>query len=81
MIDSAGIPQASAIIPTYNRFDDLCKTLETMTEQDIDPWGFEVIVADDGSSERSTDVALSFACSAPADDFGAVGGFDEIFRS
>jgi glycosyltransferase involved in cell wall biosynthesis len=61
MIDSAGIPQASVIIPTYNRCDDLSKTLETMTEQDIDPREFEVIVADDGSSDRSADVALLFA--------------------
>jgi glycosyltransferase involved in cell wall biosynthesis len=53
--------QASVIIPTYNRCDELGMTLETLTEQDIDPRGFEVIVADDGSSDRSADVARSFA--------------------
>lgn len=61
MIDPAGIPQASVIIPTYNRCDNLSKTLETMTEQDIDPREFEVIVADDGSSDRSADVVSLFA--------------------
>jgi glycosyltransferase involved in cell wall biosynthesis len=54
-------PQASVVIPTYNRCVELSKTLETLTEQDIDPRGFEVIVADDGSSDGSAEVARSFA--------------------
>jgi glycosyltransferase involved in cell wall biosynthesis len=53
--------QAAVVIPTYNRRDELSKTLETLTEQDIDPRRFEVIVADDGSSDGSEDVARSFA--------------------
>ena len=61
MPESADIPRASVIIPTYNRCDALSKTLETMTEQDVDPREFEVIVADDGSSDRSADVVSSFA--------------------
>jgi glycosyltransferase involved in cell wall biosynthesis len=54
-------PQASVVIPTYNRSDKLRKTLETMTEQDIDPLRFEVIIADDGSSDDTADVVKSFA--------------------
>jgi glycosyltransferase involved in cell wall biosynthesis len=54
-------PQASVVIPTYNRSDKLSKTLETMTEQDIDPSMFEVIIADDGSSDDTVDVMKSFA--------------------
>jgi glycosyltransferase involved in cell wall biosynthesis len=61
MPESPDTPEASVVIPTYNRCDELSKTLETMTEQDIDPRKFEVIVADDGSSDRSEDVARSFA--------------------
>jgi glycosyltransferase involved in cell wall biosynthesis len=61
MPKSADIPQASVVIPTYDRRDELGKTLETLTEQDIDPRGFEVIVADDGSSDDSASVARSFA--------------------
>lgn len=53
--------RASVIIPTYNRQDSLRKTLESMTEQDIGTDEFEVVVADDGSSDRSADVAHSFA--------------------
>ncbi|HLJ99347.1 MAG TPA: glycosyltransferase, partial [Streptosporangiaceae bacterium] len=61
MPGSPAIPRASVVIPTYNRQDSLRNTLETMTEQDIDAREFEVIVADDGSSDRSAEVALSFA--------------------
>jgi glycosyltransferase involved in cell wall biosynthesis len=61
MPKSADTPQASVVIPTYNRRDELGKTLATLTEQDVDPRGFEVIVADDGSSDDSADVARSFA--------------------
>ena len=61
MPESVDIPQASVVIPTYNRSDRLRKTLETMTEQDIDPSRFEVIIADDGSSDDTADVAKSFA--------------------
>jgi glycosyltransferase involved in cell wall biosynthesis len=61
MPEPADTPQASVVIPTYNRSDKLRKTLETMTEQDVDPSRFEVIVADDGSSDDTVDVARSFA--------------------
>jgi glycosyltransferase involved in cell wall biosynthesis len=61
MTESMDIPQASVVIPTYNRSDKLGKTLETMTEQDIDPSRFEVIIADDGSSDDTVDVVKSFA--------------------
>jgi glycosyltransferase involved in cell wall biosynthesis len=61
MPESMDIPQASVVIPTYNRSDKLSKTLETMTEQDIDPSMFEVIIADDGSSDDTVDVVKSFA--------------------
>ena len=61
MPESADTPQASVVIPTYNRSDKLSKTLETMTEQDIDPSRFEVIIADDGSSDDTAEVVKSFA--------------------
>lgn len=61
MPTSADTPLASVVIPTYNRCGELAKTLETLTGQDIDPRAFEVIVADDGSSDDSAAVARSFA--------------------
>jgi glycosyltransferase involved in cell wall biosynthesis len=61
MPESADTPQASVVIPTYNRSDELRRTLETMTEQDIDTSLFEVIIADDGSSDDTAQVAASFA--------------------
>jgi len=61
MPQSVATPQASVVIPTYNRAEKLRRTLETLTEQDIDPARFEVIIADDGSSDNTGDVAKSFA--------------------
>jgi glycosyltransferase involved in cell wall biosynthesis len=50
----------SVIIPTYNRRDELRRTLETLTVQEFPAKEFEVIVADDGSSDDSAEVAASF---------------------
>ena len=50
----------SVIIPTYNRRDELRRTLETLTAQEFPAREFEVIVADDGSSDDSAEVAASF---------------------
>jgi glycosyltransferase involved in cell wall biosynthesis len=53
-------PAISVIIPTYNRRDELRQTLETLTAQEFPAAEFEVIVADDGSSDDSAEVAASF---------------------
>jgi glycosyltransferase involved in cell wall biosynthesis len=55
-----GDPAVSVIIPTYNRRDQLRQTLETLTAQEFPAREFEVIVADDGSSDDSAEVAASF---------------------
>ena len=53
-------PAISVIIPTYNRRDELRQSLETLTGQELPAAQFEVIVADDGSSDDSAEVAASF---------------------
>ncbi len=55
-----GDPAVSVIIPTYNRRDELLQTLEALTEQEFPADKFEVVVADDGSSDDSAAVAASF---------------------
>ena len=55
-----GEPALSVIIPTYNRRDELRQTLEALAAQDFPAAEFEVIVADDGSSDGSAEVAASF---------------------
>jgi glycosyltransferase involved in cell wall biosynthesis len=55
-----GDPAVSVIIPTYNRRDELRQTLEALTAQEFPAAEFEVIVADDGSSDDSAEVAASF---------------------
>lgn len=51
----------SVIIPTYNRADLLRATLEHLARQRMPINEFEVIVADDGSSDDSAAVAESFS--------------------
>ena len=43
--------RASICIPTYNRREILLRTLESLNVQTATPDSYEVIVADDGSSD------------------------------
>lgn len=49
----------SVIIPTYNGFDRLKKTIQSVLDQTFAP--AEVIVIDDGSTDRTPEVASMFA--------------------
>ncbi len=51
----------SVIIPTRNRFGDLRRCLQALTQQDFDRANFEVIVCDDGSDEPIDSVIEEFA--------------------
>jgi len=44
---------ASVIVPTFNRALGLEKLLESLNAQDIEPVRFEVVVVDDGSTDRT----------------------------
>lgn len=54
-------PVISIIIPTYNRAELLYFTLLSIKNQAADKSLFEVIVADDGSSDNTREVAESFS--------------------
>lgn len=54
-------PRVSVTIPTYNRSELLRRSLEQLTRQSLPTNEFEVIVADDGSSDDTKAVAESFA--------------------
>jgi glycosyltransferase involved in cell wall biosynthesis len=54
-------PKISVIIPTYNRDTLLRETLLQLTRQTLPPDEFEVIVADDGSRDRTREVTDSFS--------------------
>jgi glycosyltransferase involved in cell wall biosynthesis len=61
-------PRLSVIIPTYNRSAVLAKCLDALLVQEVAPHraGFEIVVADDGSSDDTGGVARSAAESADA---------------
>lgn len=58
--DEASI-KVSVVIPTYNRCDLLAKTLNQFTRQSMPTDEFEIIVADDGSSDDTEAVTKSFS--------------------
>jgi validoxylamine A glucosyltransferase len=53
-------PLATVIIPTYNRRDHLNRTLRRLTHQTLPADRFEVVVADDGSTDDSRELAESY---------------------
>jgi glycosyltransferase involved in cell wall biosynthesis len=62
---SADNPLISVVIPTYNRERILRETLRQLTRQTLPVEDFEVIVADDGSSDGTAAVVDSFADRLP----------------
>jgi glycosyltransferase involved in cell wall biosynthesis len=60
-IDVGLPPRVSVIIPTYNRCELLRDQLAQLTQQGLPATEFEVIVADDGSSDDTRAVTESFA--------------------
>jgi len=54
-------PRISVIVPTYNRCGMLRQTLESLAGQQFPSDEFEVIVADDGSSDDTAGMVRSFS--------------------
>ena len=49
----------SIIVPVYNSEKHLCKMIESIIEQEYSHW--ELILVDDGSTDRSGDVCDEYA--------------------
>jgi GT2 family glycosyltransferase/glycosyltransferase involved in cell wall biosynthesis len=58
-------PLISVIIPTCNRADLLSRSLESLVNQSLPEDQFEVVVIDDGSSDRTGDVCREFSKRLP----------------
>src|SRR5713226_2419893 len=54
-------PRISVIVPSYNRCGLLRQTLESLAGQHFPADDFEVVVADDGSSDGTQAMVASFA--------------------
>ncbi|MEO5563382.1 MAG: glycosyltransferase [Chitinophagaceae bacterium] len=53
-------PDISVIVPTYNRSNLLAHTLQSLLLQDMSQNRFEIIVADDGSSDNTIEVVRKY---------------------
>ncbi len=58
-------PEISGLICTYNRSHLLEKVLESLCKQTLSKLRYEVIIIDDGSSDKTKDLALSFCDRLP----------------
>ena len=54
-------PRISVILPTFNRAETLERVLQAWLAQDIEPEAFEIVVADDGSSDATPAVLRTMA--------------------
>lgn len=52
----APAPALSVVIPAHNRADLVAHTLTSLTGQSLDPEQYEIIVVDDGSTDRTPEV-------------------------
>jgi validoxylamine A glucosyltransferase len=60
MPSPACVPRLSVVVPTYNRAELLTYSLRALVEQTLAPDDFEVVVVDDGSSDRTREVIAEF---------------------
>jgi len=58
-------PQVSVILATHNRRELLRRCLDSLAKQTLDPAEFEVIVADDGSSDGSAEMVEAYEAPYP----------------
>jgi peptidoglycan/xylan/chitin deacetylase (PgdA/CDA1 family)/GT2 family glycosyltransferase len=54
-------PQLSVVVATHNRRELLVRCIESLRGQDADPGSFELIVADDGSSDGTGEAVAGLA--------------------
>ena len=55
----------TVVVPTYNRLENLRRTLAGLARQDIDPKLFEVVVVSDGSTDGTDTWLQGAACDYP----------------
>jgi glycosyltransferase involved in cell wall biosynthesis len=59
-------PEISVIVPAYNAEPWITETLCSVLDQTIDPASYEIIVVDNGSQDRTLDIAKAALQRAPA---------------
>jgi glycosyltransferase involved in cell wall biosynthesis len=63
-MDGSGAPQASVVIPTYNRREFLRKCLRSLCAQTAPQDAYELVVVDDGSTDGTGDLVAELQAQA-----------------
>src|SRR6266700_920385 len=66
MVGGLPDPEISVILPAYNAEPWITETLCSVLDQTIDPASYEIIVVDNGSQDRTLDIANAALQTAPA---------------
>ena len=72
---TATLPSVSIVIPTHNRRDSVCRTLDSLSRQTCPPGRFEIVVAANACTDGTPDAvrALMMACELRVLDLPAPG--------
>lgn len=65
MSEPQAVPFLSVVIPTYNRKDSLCRTLDGLAGQTYPSDAFEAVVVSDGSTDGTEDFLTEYARTSP----------------
>jgi glycosyltransferase involved in cell wall biosynthesis len=58
-------PRVSVVIPVFDAGDYLCRCLDSLVAQDLDPHDLEVVAVDDGATDGSGEVLDRYAAAHP----------------
>lgn len=72
------VPDISVIIPAYNEERRLAGCLAALARQDLAPERFEVIVVDNGSTDRTPEIARAHGCRVLCDPHLTVAGLRNL---
>ena len=66
-IEVAGCPalDVAVIVPTFNRAASLARLLDSLCAQHVEDVHYEVLIVDNGSTDRTLDIAAAYAATFP----------------
>ena len=64
-VDACSVLDVAVIVPTFNRAASLGRLLDSLCAQRVEGVRYEVLIVDNGSTDRTLDVATAYAAACP----------------